>query len=79
MVQSVRWLKNHGVTVKLGSGVMRYVPPDGALTVGEARQLLGCGQMRLYRLREQGKIKFLPGAVARVPLSELRRLQRTEG
>jgi len=76
MVRSVRWLKNHGVTVRLGTGVIRYIPPDGSLTVGEARQLMGYGQMTLYRLRERGKIRFIPGAVARVALSELRRLKR---
>jgi hypothetical protein len=79
MLRSIKWLKNHGVMLtyaRRGKEIPRvYVPPDGALTIGQARQLLGLGQMRLYRLREQGKLKFLgSGPVAMVSLAELRRL-----
>ena len=78
MLRSIKWLKNHGVMLtyaRAGKQIPRvYVPPDGALTVGQARQLLGVGQMRLYRLREQGRIKFINGEPAMVALSELRRV-----
>jgi hypothetical protein len=79
MLRSIKWLKNHGVMLtyaRTGKDIPRvYVPPDGALTVGQARQLLGVGQMHLYRLHERGRIKFINGEPAMVALSELRRVK----
>lgn len=77
MLKSIRWLRNHGVlmTFSGGNGSRRFVPPDGELTIGQARRLMGLGQMRLYRLHEQGKIRLnTRGKVAMVPLAELRKL-----
>jgi len=77
MLKSIRWLRNHGVlmTFSGGNGARRFVPPDGELTMGQARRLLGLSQMRLYRLAETGKIRCnTRGRVAMVALSELRKL-----
>jgi hypothetical protein len=78
MLVSIKWLNNHGVMLTYAGRQRRFVAPDGALTVGQARQLLGLSTMRLYRLRQQGKIRFLNGSPAMVPLAELRKLQASE-
>ncbi len=74
---SARWLANHGVLLHYaGNGTpTRFVPPDGALTVGEAARLLGIYPLHLYRLHARGVLRFRDRkGVATVGLVELRRI-----
>jgi len=76
---AARWLKNHGVELRYagnGSGSRkRFVPQDGALTVGETALLLGVYPLQVYRLARRGKLRFIQrGSVATVPLSQIRDL-----
>jgi hypothetical protein len=51
----------------------RLVPPDGALTIGEAALLVAMPALRLYRAARAGRLALEPGAPASVRLAELRR------
>lgn len=76
---SARWLKNHGVSLRYaGNGGFRYVPPDGVLTVGEVAKLLNTYKLKVYRLEEQGRIRFVDrrgGGIAMVRLAHVRKYQ----
>ena len=75
---SARWLQNHGIELCYSSGEPRWVPPDGALTVGQASRLLGILPLTIYRLSARGILRFRDRAgVATVSLAELRRLGKS--
>lgn len=81
-LKSVKWLKNHGVSLVYGRRgrkvQTRYVAPNGRLTIGEATKLMGLTHTRLDRLRIRGKVRLVHhGPVRMVTLAECRRLMKT--
>jgi hypothetical protein len=75
---SARWLKNHGVSLRYaGNGStarLKFVPPDGALTVGEVAKLLNVYPLQVYRLVNRGVLTFKDrSGVATVPLKQIRK------
>jgi len=74
------WLKNHGVRVEQTTGrgmrSLRFVRPDGLLTVPEAVAALGTYEVRLRRMIARKQLRSLKlGGRMMVRLSELRRLR----
>jgi hypothetical protein len=77
---SARWCNNHGVILTYSSngasGPTRFVPPHGALTVGEVSKLLNIYPLQVYRLVSRRVFHFKDhGGVATVPLADIRDYQ----
>jgi len=80
----VVWLKNHGIRIEerfpSGAVRVRFVRPDGVVSIQEAAGILETYALKVYRLvrRRQMKTVKCQGKIM-VPLSEVKRLRREDG
>jgi len=73
----VTWLKNHGVRVAYAGEPVRFVGPDGELTLRESALALGTYRLLLHRMVAKRRLAARKVAgVLRVPMTEVLRLRR---
>lgn len=80
LLVAVRLLKNHGAEVchvSTSRGrLVRFVPPDGFLSIPEAAKLLGTNRSMVRRMGAAGRLAIRPRGPKRVSLAECRLLMK---
>jgi excisionase family DNA binding protein len=74
----VTWLQNHGLEVAYRGEPVRFVGPDGDLSVSEAAKALGTYPVLLRRMITHRRLEAKRvGGVLRIPMTEVLSLRRT--